>query len=126
VLENFVRQLNLVDGAVITVRAGRVRSDERRGNFTNWPEQDAEVRDLQRRLALPEGKVNVSVSFPADGYFVDHDRLVYLGVSDKDTGEKRFYKIILGQGLYGFHESCRRRSHGVWFQVTREEWTRIQ
>ena len=71
-LENFVRQLNLVDGAVITVRAGRVRSDERRGNFTNWPEQDAEVRDLQRRLALPEGKVNVSVSFPADGYFVDH------------------------------------------------------
>ncbi|MEY4186338.1 MAG: hypothetical protein RIT02_1372, partial [Planctomycetota bacterium] len=68
----------------------------------------------------------IDVSFPTDGYFVDHDRLVYLGVIDNDTREERFYKIILGQGLYGFHQSCRRRSHGVWFQVPREEWTRMQ
>ena len=68
----------------------------------------------------------VNVSFPADGSFVDHDRLVYLSLIDNDTREDRFYKIILGQGLYGFHHSCRRRSHGVWFQVPKEEWARMQ
>jgi len=122
VLENFVRQLKVTDGCVIKVRAGRVRSDERKGNFTNWQEQDAEVRGLKGRVAPTE----VHVSFPTDGAFVEHDRLVYLGVIDNDTREERFYKIILGIGLYGFHESCRRRSHGVWFQVPKEEWTRNQ
>ena len=55
------------------------------------------------------------VFFPDDGYFVDHDRLVYPHL--KSDASDRFYKVILGQGLVGFRSACRRRSHGVWFEI---------
>jgi hypothetical protein len=122
ILEEFVKQLKVNEKALIRVRAGRVRSDERKGNFTSWSEQEVEVKAMKVRL----NPTPIEVSFPTDGNFVDHDRLIYLGLIDNDTQEERFYKIILGQGLFGFHQSCRRRSHGVWFQVSREEWTRVQ
>lgn len=43
-------------------------------------------------------------------------------LSTKKSDCTKFYKIFLGQGLFGFHSACRRRSHGVWFEITETEW----
>lgn len=116
VLEDFLRVLKVTDGAQVKVKAGRVRSDERRGNFTNWSEQQTAAKDLTTRFKSH----CLAIVFPDDGYFVDHDRVIYLQlrIQDKD----HFYKVILGQGLFGFHSACRRRSHGVWFEIGKHEW----
>ena len=116
VLEDFVRQLKLTEDAQVKVKTSRVRSDERRGNFTSWSEQETAANNLKTRFKSHR----LSVDFPSDGFFVDHDRVIYLQL--RIQGEAHFYKIILGQGLFGFHSACRRRSHGVWFEVGRDEW----
>jgi hypothetical protein len=72
--------------------------------------------DLARRFATHR----LTVAFPSDGYFVAHDRVIYLHLNVQDAS--RFYKVILGQGLFGFDAACRRRSHGVWFEVEESEW----
>jgi ATP-dependent helicase YprA (DUF1998 family) len=116
VLEEFLKVLKFTDDAEVVVQAGRIRRDERSGNFANWSEQDAAARDISEKFASHRLKV----TFPNDGYFVDHDRVIYL--STRKTAGTHFYKIILGQGLFGFHPACRRRSHGVWFEIPETEW----
>lgn len=116
VLENFLQVLKVTDDAEVIVKAGRVRSDERRGNFTSWSEQDAAAKATSARFASH----HLKITFPDDGYFVDHDRVIYLNTEKSDGNH--FYKIILGQGLFGFHFACRRRSHGVWFEIPEVEW----
>src|SRR5690606_33034154 len=116
VLEEFLKVLKVTDDAEVIVKAGRVRGDERRGNFASWPEQDAAAKASSAKFASHRLKV----TFPSDGYFVDHDRVIYL--STKKPDGNHFYKIILGQGLFGFHPACRRRSHGVWFEIPEKEW----
>jgi hypothetical protein len=116
VLEEFLTVLKITDDAEVIVRAGRVRRDERRGNFASWSEQDAAAKATSEKFASHRLKV----TFPNDGYFVDHDRVIYLNTKKPDGIQ--FYKIILGQGLFGFHSACRRRSHGVWFEISETEW----
>jgi ATP-dependent helicase YprA (DUF1998 family) len=116
VLEEFLRVLKVTDDAEVIVQAGRVRRDERSGNFASWSEQDAAAKAISEKFTSHRLKV----TFPNDGYFVDHDRVIYL-ITKKPTGT-HFYKIILGQGLFGFHPACRRRSHGVWFEIPETEW----
>jgi hypothetical protein len=119
VLDRFVSSLRVSKQAKIKVRAGRVRRDELRGNFTSWQEQDQACLDLKgKHIGL-----DLTIEFPSDGYFVDHDRLVFLHVND--GSRERFYKLILGQGLFGFDAGCRRRSHGVWFEIAEIEWMKI-
>ena len=119
VLEDFLQLLKVTDGARVKVNAGRVRGDERRGNFTSWSEQNSAANELKERLQSH----NVEIVFPDDGYFVDHDRVIYLQLRIQD--ESRYYKVILGQGLFGFHSACRRRSHGVWFEIDDSEWNSV-
>ena len=38
--------------------------------------------------------MNPTVAFPSDGYFVDHNRVIYLHLKVQDAS--RFYEIILG------------------------------
>ena len=116
VLDDFLRVLKLTTDAEVYVKAGRVRGDERRGNFTSWSEQNGAAKTMSAKFA--SGRL--SISFPDDGYFVDHDRVIYLNTKQSDGNH--FYKIILGQGLFGFHPACRRRSHGVWFEIPEKEW----
>ena len=119
VLDRFISSLRVSKQAKIKVRAGRVRRDELRGNFTSWQEQDQACLDLKgKHIGL-----DLTIEFPSVGYFVDHDRLVFLHVNDGTR--ERFYKLILGQGLFGFDASCRRRSHGVWFEIAEPEWMKI-
>jgi hypothetical protein len=37
-----------------------------------------------------------------------------------ETAAGRYYRVLLGQGLYAFEDDCASRSHGVWFETTRE------
>jgi hypothetical protein len=115
-LEGFLRVLKIAPEIEVKVKASRVRGDERRGNFTSWSEQKKAADDLARRFTTHR----LTVAFPSDGYFVDHDRVIYLHLKIQDAS--RFYKIILGQGLFGFDAACRRRSHGVWFEIEETEW----
>jgi len=119
-LERFLSSLRVTDLSKIVVRAGRVRRDEFRGNFASWQDQDHACIELKHRL----GSLNLNVEFPVDGYFVDHDRLVYFKLID-ENGE-RFFKLLLGQGLFGFDAACRRRSHGVWFEIGSAEWNKAE
>lgn len=116
VLEGFLQSLKVTESAKVIVKAGRVRPDERRGNFTSWSEQNTAAKAIEARFTSHRLKV----VFPDDGYFVDHDRVIFLNVKKPDG--LHCYKIILGHGLFGFHSACRRRSHGVWFQVPDAEW----
>lgn len=116
VLEEFLTVLKVTDDAEVIVKAGRVRGDERRGNFASWPEQDAAAKAISTKFASHR----LTVTFPNNGYFVDHDRVIYLKTKKPDGNQ--YYKIILGQGLFGFHPACRRRSHGVWFEIPDAEW----
>ncbi len=115
-LEDFLQLLKVTDDVEVIVKAGRVRENERRGNFTRWSEQDAVAKATSTKFASH----HLTVTFPDDGHFVDHDRLIYLNTKKPDGNH--FYKIILGQGLFGFHSACRRRSHGVWFEIPESEW----
>ena len=90
------RVLKIVPEIEVKVKASRVRGDERRGNFTSWSEQKKAADDLARRFTTHR----LTVAFPSDGDFVDHDRVIYLHLKIQDAS--RFYKIILGQGLFGF------------------------
>ncbi len=112
VLTRFVNSLRMVKDAKIKVYAGRVRRDELRGNFTSWQDQDQACDEFQSKYI----GLDLSIQFPSNGHFVEHDRLVYLHLKDGD--QERFFKLILGQGLFGFDAGCRRRSHGVWFEIS--------
>lgn len=118
VLTRFVNSLRKVKDTKIKVYAGRVRRDELRGNFTSWQDQDQACDEFRSKYI----GVDLSIQFPSNGHFVEHDRLVYLHL--KDGVQERFFKLILGQGLFGFDAECRRRSHGVWFEISQEEWKR--
>jgi hypothetical protein len=119
ILARFLNALRIVEQTQLKVYTGRVRRDEIRGNFTSWQDQDKACLDLQSKFS----GINLVIQFPANGHFVDHDRLIYLHVND--GSRERFFKIILGQGLFGFDAGCRRRSHGVWFEISYEEWDEI-
>jgi hypothetical protein len=116
VLEAFMRVLKITPEIEVKIKASPVRRDKRRGNFTSWSEQEKAADDLARRFTTHR----LTVAFPSDGYFVAHDRVIYLHLRIQDAN--RFYKIILGQGLFGFDTACRRRSHGVWFEIEETEW----
>ncbi|GEM_PF-1775848 len=115
-LENFLKVLKTEDDAEIIVKAGRIRGSERGGNFTSWADQETAAREISEKFA----HLRLKIVFPQDGHFVDHDRIIYLNTRKSDGNH--FYKIILGQGLFGFHPACRRRSHGVWFEISEKEW----
>jgi hypothetical protein len=117
ILEEFLRVLKVTEDAEVIVKAGRIRGEERKGNFTSWSEQDAAAKSITAKFATHRLKV----IFPSDGYFVDHDRVIYL--STKKPDGNHYYKVILGQGLFGFHPACNKRSHGVWFEISEVEWT---
>jgi ATP-dependent helicase YprA (DUF1998 family) len=119
ILARFINALRIVEQTQLRVYTGRVRRDEIRGNFTSWHDQDNACLDFQSKFS----GVDLSIQFPANGHFVDHDRLIFLHVNDGN--HERFFKVILGQGLFGFDAACRRRSHGVWFEISYEEWKEI-
>ncbi|MCL4205065.1 MAG: hypothetical protein KJ000_21500 [Pirellulaceae bacterium] len=64
----------------VKVKASRVRADERRGNFASWSEQKKAADDLARRFRTNR----LTVPFPGNGYFVNHDRLIYLHLKIED------------------------------------------
>jgi hypothetical protein len=51
---------------------------------------------------------------------VEHDRVILLHLAYPDC--PRYYRVLLGQGLFGFEAVCRRQSEGVWFRVSGEEF----
>jgi ATP-dependent helicase YprA (DUF1998 family) len=116
ILTRFLESVRPSDQASYKVRTGRVRGEQRRGDFAGWSDQNAAADRVRRQL----GTLNLTLEFPADGYFVDHDRVLYFHI--KESGTARFYKVILGQGLFGFDAACRRRSHGVWFEIAQAEF----
>lgn len=117
ILDEFLRVLKVTEDAEVIVKTGRIRGEERKGNFTSWSEQDDAAKSITAKFASHRLKV----TFPNDGYFVDHDRVIYL--STKKPDGDHYYKVILGQGLFGFHPACNKRSHGVWFEISEVEWT---
>ena len=116
ILTRFLESVRPSDQASYKVRTGRVRGEQRRADFAGWSDQNAAADRVRRQL----GTLNLTLEFPADGYFVDHDRVLYFHI--KESGTARFYKVILGQGLFGFDAACRRRSHGVWFEIAQAEF----
>ena len=120
VLENFLGQLRLTDSAKVIVRTGRVRGDLRKDDFSSPVEQEFAAKAVKARI----GNESLEFQFSTDNYFLDHDRLIFFAVEDITTAERRYYKVILGQGLFGFDSACRTRSHGVWFQISESEWQR--
>ncbi|GIW80408.1 MAG: hypothetical protein KatS3mg105_2215 [Gemmatales bacterium] len=118
VLENFLRSVMTADHAKFCVRTGRIRGDRNRGNFSSWDEQNAAADRLKE--ALRDRDIEVLIEFPAEGSFVDHDRILLF--ETLEDSNRRYYKVLLGQGLFGFDASCRKRSNGVWFKISPEEF----
>lgn len=116
VLEDFLSLLRVEESTRIKVRTSRVRGDARRGDFSSWSAQEAAAKKIIQQLSGHQ----IEVNFPPGGYFMDHDRLLYMQL--RIESNPKYYKVILGQGLFGFHPTCRRRSHGVWFEISKKEW----
>lgn len=116
ILEEFLRCVRPAPTAEYKVRAGRVRGDQFRNDFASWSDQNAAADRLKRALSA----LKLTFDFPSDGYFVDHDRVLLFELQDQ--GRTSYFKVLLGQGLFGFDVSCRRRSHGVWFEVSSSDF----
>lgn len=112
ILEDFIRAVRPATGAEYQVRSSHVRGETRRGDFASWSDQNAAAD----RIKMTFASLKLRIEFPADGYFVDHDRILLFEL--QDGIHIRFYKVLLGQGLFGFDAACRRRSHGVCFELT--------
>jgi ATP-dependent helicase YprA (DUF1998 family) len=117
VLNEFLKSLRFVPDSSVKVRTGRVRANQRRGDFTSWSEQASAFECVKQALSVG----SCEVEFPIDGYFVDHDRLLLIHL--RTGSSDRYYKVLLGQGLFGFDSACRRRSHGVWFAIADHEFS---
>jgi hypothetical protein len=72
-----------------------------------------DLRNAHRQL-------NVQISVPFGGPLVEHDRTILIQLFQ--GGTDRFYRLLLGQGLFGFEANCRRRSEGVWFEISGNEF----
>lgn len=116
ILETFLRSVRPAATAKYKVRAGRIRGEQRHNDFGSWSDQDAATKKLKHDL----GSLDVSIEFPSDGYFVDHDRLLLFEI--QNNGVAQYYKVLLGQGLFGFDAACRRRSNGVWFEMSKSDF----
>lgn len=118
--QQFLQQVRFTDDGQLILRAGRVRHGGGRRDFQSWADQDRAADDLKSCLSVQR----IEVTFPRDNEFVEHDR--YLLMETEQEGRPGFYRVLLGQGLFGFHAACRRRSHGVWFEIDRDlfesEW----
>ncbi len=108
-LDRFLRRIVPSDRVEVRVKTGRAaRFDE----FHDPRTQDQECRSLESR----HRRLNLSVLIP-DGMLEEHDRTILI-----QTGDSRSYRILLGQGLFGFEERCRKSSEAVWFEIGTQEF----
>lgn len=113
-LERFLDALHLAEGAEVHVKAGPVPDTAGRYHFQTAAAQQTVVDRLSRRF--PALRIRV----PARGRLVEHDRVILFDLSSADG--PRQYRALLGQGLFGFEDVCRRQSEGVWFRVSPDQF----
>ena len=117
-LDRFLRHLRLANGAQARVKTSRARPKV--DSWTGARENPARVSEEQqkRRVALLKDRSTwLSITIVEGGFLEEHDRPIVL-----HTADDGYYRILLGHGLFGFEPACRRRSEGVWFEITREDF----
>ena len=88
-----------------------LRNRSRGADFTE-DQQKAECRHLERLHAHLNLKIHPM-------WIEEHDRTILLRHAAGTC-----YKVILGQGVFGFEVECRSRTEGVWFEIDNPEFKR--
>jgi hypothetical protein len=112
-LDRFLKLLKPSAGAMVRVKTRKIRDDIKgrdRGTDFTTVQQARECR----RLVQAHPRLSLEVR---PTWIDDHDRTILLR-----NGAGLCYKVILGQGVYGFEAECRSRTEGVWFEVDDAEF----
>jgi hypothetical protein len=108
-LDRFLGRVVVSDRIEVRVKTGRAaKFDE----FHDPRAQDQECRSLETR----HRRLKLRILIP-DSLLEEHDRTILI-----QTDDSRAYRILLGQGLFGFEEHCRKSSEAVWFEIGTEEF----
>jgi len=115
----FLVRIHAVSGATVRIRTTEIDPRTRKPWQFNTPVDqqqglEAALRPLKQRFAI-------SINFAADkADFGSHDRPMLWHVIE--DGQSRYYKLLLGYGLYAFSKRCRQASEGAWFEVSEAEF----
>jgi ATP-dependent helicase YprA (DUF1998 family) len=131
-LINFLRLLKASEQTEVVIKTKKLTYAEIQRAQELVRERGLSPRDVnytdsddQIRLAadLPQmTKLSVRVEWPSGAGFEDHDRVI-LWETIEAAGPK-FYRVLLGHGLVCFSRKNRKRSEGVFFEITEEDFER--
>lgn len=111
-LRGFLGKVRPVPKTVVRVKTVKNKPERERGNFTEW-EQKQVCSDIQKDYP----SLGLDIKPVRKDWLGEHDRTIVLR---HESGS--CYKIILGQGVYGFLSECRSRTEGVWFAISPDEF----
>jgi hypothetical protein len=118
ILSHFLARIRQAPGLEVRVKTGRSKSGD---EFSDWKVQDRERKSLEDRYSA----INLRIHIPERAPLDEHDRPLLVR-----TADDRCYRILLGNGLFGFEAASRKKSEGVWFAISdrdfREEWDRFR
>lgn len=120
VLERLLSSLRTVDEAEVKIFANWVRRDPGPYDFQDTVAQKQACRNLESQYA---NCLSVETHLESPHRSRQHDRPILV-----ETANGKFYRVLLGQGLFAFSEACRKRSEGVWFSISQvdfeQEWNK--
>lgn len=114
VLSGFLKGLASAQPEVFVLAKKLREHIEESHSFSSVADQIQAVRNMMRQTRID--RMRVILRDNRD--FRIHDRSILV----KQRGGICF-RILLGQGLYGFHRECRRESEGIYFEIDSEAFT---
>lgn len=100
------------------MKAASPRSDRDRSRHDYVRgEQDRKVEELRRVATTRNFEIEV---LRPDAVLEEHDRVILWEVTEPSG--RSCYRVLLGQGLVGFEGWCDRRSEGVFYRISTDEF----
>ena len=106
-LDRFLKLIHPAPGSTVRVKTGLARHERRHNDFTEFEQKEERIR-----LEKAYSHLVLSIDTIRKEWLAEHDRTILLR-----TEAGASYKIILGQGVFGFSAECRNRTEGVWFEI---------
>ncbi len=116
-LDRFLGKLRTTAGSQVRVQTRQLRRTPGPHDFSNEREQEHARVALQTKHA---SRLHLQIHIEGHRRFSDHDRTIMLEVVQ--GGILRYYRVLLGQGLFGFEAKCNSRSEGVWFEIEQADF----
>lgn len=113
-LDNFLSRLRPHVDTQVCIKASP--TDGKQFNFRDQNMQIGECRKLEAKHAKLNLRIRIATTYKME----EHDRIMLGRV--RDDNQQKCYRILLGQGLFGFEAACRRYSEGIWFEMTEKSF----